>query len=107
MAKLMNDAGLIVLTSFISPYESDRARAREIIGSTSFIEIYVSTPLEECEKRDVKGLYKKARIGQIPNFTGISSPYEPPVRAEVEIDTSQCTLDEAADYVLKEIKKYL
>ncbi len=107
VAKLMNDAGLIVLTSFISPYESDRARAREIIGSTNFIEIYVSTPLAECERRDVKGLYKKARNGQIPNFTGISSPYEPPVHAEVEIDTSQCTLEEAADYVLNEIRKYL
>jgi bifunctional enzyme CysN/CysC len=107
VAKLMNDAGLIVLTSFISPYESDRARAREIIGSTNFIEIYVSTPLAKCERRDVKGLYKKARNGQIPNFTGISSPYEPPVHAEVEIDTSQCTLEEAAEYVLNEIRKYL
>lgn len=107
VAKLMNDAGLIVLTSFISPYESDRARAREIIGGTNFVEIYVSTPLEECERRDVKGLYKKARNGQIPNFTGISSPYEPPLRAEVEIDTSRCTLEEAADYVLREITKYL
>ena len=107
VAKLMNDAGLIVLTSFISPYESDRERAREIIGSTSFVEIYVSTPLEECERRDVKGLYKKARNGLIPNFTGISSPYEPPMHAEIEIDTSRCTLEEAADYVLKELMKYL
>ncbi len=107
VAKLMNDAGLIVLASFISPYESDRARAREIIGSTNFIEIYVSTPLEECERRDVKGLYRKARNGQIPNFTGISSPYEPPAHAEVEIDTSQYTLEEASDRVLKEIRKYL
>lgn len=107
VAKLMNDAGLIVLTSFISPYESDRAHAREIIGSTSFIEIYVKTPLAECEKRDVKGLYRKARNGQIPNFTGISSPYEAPRHPEVEIDTSQCTLEEATDYVLREIEKFL
>ena len=107
VAKLMNDAGLIVLTSFISPYESDRAHAREIIGSTSFIEIYVKTPLVECEKRDVKGLYRKARNGQIPNFTGISSPYEAPRHPEVEIDTSQCTLEEATDYVLREIEKFL
>ena len=107
VAKLMNDAGLIVLTSFISPYESDRARAREIIGSTNFIEIYVSTPLEECERRDVKGLYKKARNGLIPNFTGISSPYEPPAHAEVEIDTSRYVLEEAVDHVLGEIRKYL
>lgn len=107
VAKLMNDAGLIVLTAFISPYISDRRRAREIIGGGNFIEIYVSTPLEECEKRDVKGLYKKARSGQIPNFTGISSPYEPPRGAEIEIDTSKYTLEDAADYILKEIQKYL
>lgn len=107
VAKLMNDAGLIVLTSFISPYRSDRKKAREIIGNDDFIEIYVSTPLEECERRDVKGLYKKARDGQIPNFTGISSPYEPPLHAEVEIDTSRCTLEEATEYVLGEIAKFL
>lgn len=107
VAKLMNDAGLIVLASFIAPYRSDRERAREIIGSTDFVEIYVSTPLEECERRDVKGLYKKARNGQIPNFTGISSPYQPPEHAEIEIDTSQYTLEEAADYVLKKLDKYL
>ena len=107
VARLMNDAGLIVLASFISPYESDRARAREIIGSTNFIEIYVSTPLEECERRDVKGLYKKARNGLIPNFTGVSSPYEPPAHAEVEIDTGRYALEEAVDHVLGEIRKYL
>lgn len=107
VSKLMNDAGLIVLTAFISPYVSDRRRAREIIGDANFVEIYVSTPLEECEKRDVKGLYRKARDGRIPNFTGISSPYEPPCNAEIVIDTSQYTLEEAADYVLKEIQKYL
>ena len=98
VAKLMNDAGLIVLTSFISPYRSDRMKAREIIGSADFIEIYVSTPLEECERRDVKGLYKKARDGKIPNFTGISSPYEPPLHAEIEVDTSKYTLEEAVEY---------
>lgn len=107
VAKLMNDAGLIVLTSFISPYRSDRRKAREIIGEENFVEIYVSTPLEECEKRDVKGLYKKARDGQIPNFTGITSPYEVPLHAEVEIDTSKCTLEEAAEYVLKVVRRFL
>ncbi len=106
VAKLMNDAGLITLTSFISPYESDRRNAREIIGE-EYIEIYVSTPLEECEKRDVKGLYKKARAGEIPNFTGISSPYEAPKNPEVEIDTSKYSLEEATDCVVKEIMKYL
>ncbi|TFB14187.1 adenylyl-sulfate kinase [Filobacillus milosensis] len=106
VSKLMNDAGIITLTSFISPYESDRHSAREVIGD-SYIEIYVSTPLEECEKRDVKGLYKKARNGEIPNFTGISSPYEKPVNPEIEIDTSQYSLEEATDYVVKQIMKYL
>lgn len=107
VAKLMNDAGLIVLTSFISPYRSDRMKAREIIGSADFIEIYVSTPLEECERRDVKGLYKKARDGKIPNFTGISSPYEPPLHAEIEVDTSKYILEEAVEYVLNKLQKYL
>ncbi len=106
VAKLMNDAGLIVLTSFISPYESDRQDAREIIGE-GFVEIYVSTPLKECEKRDVKGLYKKARKGEIPNFTGISSPYEPPQNAEIEIDTTNIDIEEAAGIVMKKIKEMI
>lgn len=107
VSKLMNDAGLIVLTSFISPYISDRQSARQIIGEGSFVEVYVSTPLEECEKRDVKGLYKKARAGEIPNFTGISSPYEPPVNPEIEIDTSKISLDEAVDIIIERLKEYL
>lgn len=107
VAKLMNDAGLIVLASLISPYRRDRIMAREIIGNAEFIEIYVSTPLEECERRDVKGLYKKARDGKIPNFTGISSPYEPPEHADIEVDTSQYTWEEAAEYVWYEAGKIL
>lgn len=107
VAKLMNDAGLIVLTSFISPFKNDRERARAIVGEENFIEIYVSTPLEECEKRDVKGLYKKARNGEIPNFTGISSPYEEPERAEIRIDTTEVSLEEAVKYVLGEIENYI
>lgn len=106
VAKLMNDAGLIVLTSFISPFEVDRERAREIIGN-SFIEIYVSTPLEICEKRDVKGLYKKARNGEIPNFTGISSIFDVPQRAEIVIDTSNHSIEESTEIILKELEKYL
>lgn len=107
VAKLMNDAGLIVLTAFISPFRSDRQNARDIIGDENFIEIYVSTPLEECEKRDVKGLYQKARKGKIPNFTGVSSPYEEPLCAEVEVDTSDCSLEKAAEYVLNRVREYL
>lgn len=100
VAKLMNDAGLIVLTSFISPFRSDRQNARSIIGGENFIEIYVSTPLEECERRDVKGLYRKAREGKIPNFTGISSPYEEPEEADIVIDTSRQSLERSADMIL-------
>lgn len=87
VAKLMNDAGLIVLTSFISPFREERQAAREIIGA-SFIEVYVSTPLEECERRDVKGLYRAARNGEIAEFTGITSAYEIPLQPEITIDTS-------------------
>lgn len=106
VSRLMNDAGVITLASFISPYESDRKNAREIIGD-EYVEIFVSTPLVECENRDVKGLYKKARAGEIPNFTGVSSPYEAPVNPEIEIDTSKFSLEEATDYVVKGIMKYL
>ena len=95
----MNDAGLIVLTSLISPYESDRESAREIIEE-AFRLVYVSTPLEVCESRDVKGLYAKARRGEIPNFTGITSVYEPPPRFDLAIDTSKCTVDEAVDRLI-------
>ena len=107
VAKLMNDAGLIVITSFISPYVRDRRNAREIIGDDSFIEVYVSTPVEECEKRDVKGLYKKARTGEIPNFTGISSPYEAPEHPEVTIDTTGKGLEDSVDYVMAQLEEKL
>ena len=107
VARLMNDAGLIVLTTFISPYISDREKARKIIGEEHFVEIYVSTPLEECEKRDVKGLYKKARAGEIPNFTGISSPYEKPEQAEITVSTAGGTVEEVSSYIYEEIKKYM
>jgi len=106
VAKLMNEAGLITLTSFISPYEEDRENARTIIGD-NFIEIFVSTPLEVCEKRDSKGLYKKARSGEIPNFTGISSPYEKPKSPEITIDTSNCSIERATNRIMKQIIKYM
>lgn len=101
VCRLMNDAGLIVLTSFISPFAADRENARTIIGASSFAEIYVSAPLETCEKRDVKGLYRRARAGEIQHFTGISSPYEAPEKPEITIDTTDCTVEEAMEMVLK------
>lgn len=108
VAKLLNDAGLIVLTAFISPYQHDRENAKRIIGDENYIEIYISTPIEICEKRDVKGLYEKARKGYIRNFTGISSPYEVPSNPNIEIDTSKFTLEEAVKSVITLIKnKYL
>lgn len=105
VAKLMNDAGLIVLTSFISPYLADRENARDIIGKESFIEVYVSTPIEECERRDVKKLYQKAREGEIPNFTGVNSPYEAPVDPDIAIDTSNKSVDECVEEILGIIMK--
>lgn len=106
VSKLMNDAGLIVLTSFISPYEADRQKAGDIIGDR-FIVIYVSTSLEACEARDVKGLYKKARAGQIPNFTGITSMYEIPKSPDITVDTANISVEEAADIVMKQLESYL
>lgn len=106
VSKLMNDAGLMVITSFISPYRMDRRKAREIIGD-QFVEVYVSTPLEECEKRDVKGLYQKAKNGEIGNFTGISSPYEAPEHAEIVVDTSKYDVEQCVDMILKGLEKFL
>ncbi len=103
VSKLLNDAGIIVLTAFISPFIRDRQSAREIIGD-DFIEVYISTPLEECEKRDVKGLYQKARAGELENFTGISSDYEEPRNPDITIDTSQCSLEECVDQLLELLK---
>lgn len=107
VAKLMNDAGLIVLAAFISPHRADRENAAEIIGKENLLEIYVSTPLEVCEKRDVKGLYRQAREGKIPNFTGISAPFEEPKKPWLKVDTSKYTLEECAGYVVEELKAYM
>ncbi len=95
VAKLMMDAGLIVMTSFISPFRRERDLARELLGPENFIEIFVDTPLEVCEQRDVKGLYKKAREGKIPNMTGVNSPYEAPHAADVTIRTQEIPLEES------------
>ncbi|MBM4334380.1 MAG: adenylyl-sulfate kinase [Deltaproteobacteria bacterium] len=93
VAKLLNDAGAIVLTAFISPYRRDRDRVRELLPAGQFLEIFVDCPLEVCERRDVKGLYRKARAGEIPEFTGVSAPYEPPLDAELRLDTAELALD--------------
>ncbi|ALJ11796.1 sulfate adenylyltransferase subunit CysN [Sphingopyxis macrogoltabida] len=100
VAKLMTDAGLIVITAFISPFKAEREMVRSMLPEGEFIEIFVDTPLEEAEKRDVKGLYKKARAGQLKNFTGIDSPYEAPENPEIRIDTTNMTPDEAANLIV-------
>lgn len=101
VAKLFVDAGVIVSTAFVSPYTADRDMVRALVPEGEFIEIYVSASLEVCETRDTKGLYKKARAGEIKNFTGISDPYEAPENPELTVDTGSQTLDESAEVVLK------
>ena len=103
VAKLMTDAGLIVLTAFISPFRADRQLVRDMIDGGEFIEIHVDTPLEIAEERDVKGLYKKAREGKLKNFTGIDSPYEPPESPEIRVNTVEMTPEEAADHIIAKI----
>ena len=100
VAKLMTDAGLVVLVSFISPFRAERAAARALFDAGDFIEVFVDTPLAEAEWRDVKGLYAKARSGRLPNFTGIDSPYEPPEHAELVLDTTQAPADALAEQVI-------
>jgi bifunctional enzyme CysN/CysC len=101
VARLMSDAGLIVLVSFISPFRAEREMARALMAKGEFLEVFIDTPLAEAEKRDVKGLYKKARAGQLKNFTGVDSPYERPNRPEVHIDTTQTLPDKAAEQIVK------
>ena len=103
VAKLMVDAGLIVLTAFISPFRAERQMVRDMLPEGEFIEIFVDTPLDVAERRDVKGLYKKARAGDLKNFTGIDSPYEPPERPEIRVNTVDMTPTEAAEYIVRQI----
>ena len=103
VAKLMADAGLIVLTAFISPFRAERDMVRAMLPEGEFIEIFVDTPLEVAEARDVKGLYKKARSGALKNFTGVDSPYEPPEHPEIRVNTVEMTVDEAADAIIRAI----
>lgn len=100
VAKLMVDAGLVVLTAFISPFRRERAMARALIGSGHFLEVYVSTPLDVCEQRDVKGLYKKARSGLLRNMTGLHSPYEAPEQPDIEVNASILSIREAVEKIL-------
>lgn len=106
MAKLFTEAGVIAITAFISPFIADRERVRSIMPAGEFIEIYCRCPLEVCEGRDVKGLYAKARQGLIADFTGISSPYEPPVHPEITVDTGKDSLDACVEHVLNYLQQH-
>lgn len=101
VSKLLLDAGIVVLSAFISPFKADRDQVREIVGSENYIEVFVDTPIEVCEQRDVKGLYKKARAGEVKNFTGIDSPYERPVTPDITIPTHQLSVDESLTLLLQ------
>jgi adenylylsulfate kinase len=105
LGRLFVDAGLIVITAFISPFRADRALAREIIGEDFFIEVFIDTPLAECERRDPKGLYGKARAGLIKNFTGIDSAYERPLNPEIRVGTLEQSLPEVVSQILEYLDK--
>jgi len=105
MTKLFLEAGVIALTAFISPFRADRERVRSLVPHGEFLEIYCRCPVEVCEQRDVKGLYRKARAGEIPEFTGVSSPYEEPLNAELVVDTAVLSLEESVAAVLKMLQE--
>ena len=105
VAKLMTDAGLIVLTAFISPFRAERDMARAMVADGDFVEIHVDTPLDVAEQRDVKGLYKKARAGELKNFTGIDSPYETPEAPEISVNATELSAEEAADMIIAYLDK--
>ncbi len=105
VGKLFVQTGIVTLACFVSPTNDLRRMAREIVGSEDFMEVYVSTPIEECERRDVKGLYARARRGEVKNFTGISAPFEEPEHADISIDTSKLTLEESVNRLTEEIIK--
>lgn len=104
-AKLMIDAGLIVITAFISPFRHERRMARQIFEQGEFFEVFINTPLQEAERRDPKGLYKKARMGELKDFTGIDSPYEPPECPEIEIPTLQMTPQQGVDRIIAHLRQ--
>lgn len=103
VARLFKDTGIVTLCSFVSPMRDMRAMARDIVGADDFLEVYVSTPLEVCEERDVKGLYAKARKGEIKDFTGISAPFEAPLENYISIDTSKVSVEEAVNILLAHV----
>ena len=105
VAKLFADAGTIVMTAFISPYRADRDQARALLAEDRFVEVFVDCPLEVCEERDTKGLYKKARAGEIKEFTGISAPYESPLNPEVTVNTDALSIEECAQVVVEALVK--
>ena len=107
IANLFIDAGLVVLAAFVSPYRKDREEIQKIVGNNNFVEVYVNTSVEECEKRDVKGLYKKARLGEIKDFTGVNAPYEAPESPDIEIKTEQLTVEESVSKIIKAINQKL
>ena len=100
IANLMIDAGLVVLAAFVSPYKKDRENVKNIVKNSNFVEIFINTSVEECERRDVKGLYKKARAGEIKNMTGVSAPYEAPEQPDIEIKTEETTVKEAVNQII-------
>lgn len=106
-AHLMMDAGLVVLAAFVSPYRNDRDHIRNIVGDDNMVEIYINTSIEECERRDVKGLYKKARKGEIKNMTGISAPYESPLNPDIQINTEEVTVVDATKQIINFINPKL
>ena len=105
VSRLFTDSGVIVFTSFISPYRSDRDAVRELMGTGDFVEAYVAAELQTCEDRDVKGLYAKARKGEIPEFTGISAPYEEPEKPELLVDTNQQTVEQSVEQIVSYLKE--
>ncbi len=107
VANLIVDSGIIVLAAFVSPYKKDREKIANTVGTDNFVEVFVNTSLEECEKRDVKGLYKKARAGEIKDFTGINAPYEAPENPDIEIITDNITIEESVEKIYKLIQTKL
>ena len=107
VANLFVDAGIVVLAAFVSPYKKDRKNIENIVGKDNFVEVFVNTSIEECENRDVKGLYKKARKGEIKDFTGVNAPYESPENPDIEVITDHLTIEESTEKIYKAIEEKL